>query len=323
MKTNHGYLSISRRHWLALASAVVARPANLFAKPSTVDPAAPVPVSDSIIDAHVHVWPKFGTLYPLASEFSEKDVVPASFTPDELFSHCRPLQVTRVVLIQMNFFGFDNTYMLDCIEKYPGIFSGVAVIDHDQSDVKGTMTDLRKRGVRGYRLYANRANVAQWQNSRGIRSMFEHGAETGQAMCMLSDPDAIPGIENLCERHPKTTVVIDHFSRIGMRGSVQEDELNALCRLAKYPTVYVKTSAFYALGLKKAPYTDLLPMIRRLRDAFGAERLMWASDCPYQVDAPHTYGASVELVRDRADFLNKDEKRQILSGTAEKVFFGQ
>ena len=24
-------------------------------------------------------------------------------------------------------------------------------------------------------------------------------------------------------------------------------------------------------------------MIRRLRDAFGAERLMWATDCPYQV----------------------------------------
>lgn len=321
MKTNHGYLAITRRHWLALVSAVVARPDNLFANPSTVEPATTSPRSDSIIDAHVHVWPKFGTLYPLASEFSEKDVVPTSFTPEELFSQCRPLQVTRVVLIQMNFFGFDNSYMLDCIEKHPGVFSGVAVIDHDKSDVKGTMTDLRKRGVRGYRLYASRANVAQWQSSKGIATMFEHGAETGQAMCMLSDPDAIPGIEKLCERYPRTTVVIDHFSRIGMRGSVQEDELNALCRLAKYPKVYVKTSAFYALGAKKAPYTDLLPMIRTLKDAYGAGRLMWASDCPYQVDAPHTYEASVELVRDRADFLSKDEKRQILSGTAEKVFF--
>lgn len=323
MKTNHGYLSINRRHWLALATAAIARPAYLFANPTVAEPATTVPWSDSIIDAHVHVWPKFGTLYPLASEFSEKDVVPPSFTPEELFSHGRPLQVTRVVLIQMNFFGFDNSYMLDCIERYPGVFSGVAVIDHDQRDVKGTMTDLRKRGVRGYRLYANRANVAQWQSSKGISTMFEQGAETGQAMCMLSDPDAIPGVEKLCERYPKTTVVIDHFSRIGMRGSVQEDELNALCRLAKFPKVYVKTSAFYALGAKKAPYTDLLPMIRRLKDAYGAERLMWASDCPYQVDAPHTYAASLELIRDRADFLNNTEKKKILSGTAEQVFFGQ
>jgi len=323
MNMNHGRRSILRRHWLSLASTLALCPSRLLANESNRTPAAPFSSTDSIIDAHVHVWPKFGTLYPLASEFSEKDVVPASFTPEELFSHCRPQQVTRVVLIQMNFFGFDNSYMLECIDKHPGVFSGVAVIDHDQSDVKGTMTGLRKRGVRGYRLYANRANVAQWEISKGINTMFEHGAETGQAMCMLSDPDALPGIEKLCERHPKTTVVIDHFSRIGMRGSVRDEELNALCRLAKFPKVYVKTSAFYALGTKKAPYTDLLPMIRRLKDSFGAERLMWASDCPYQVDAPHTYEASVELIRDRADFLNKDEKRQILAGTAEKVFFGQ
>lgn len=323
MKMNNSTLSFSRRHWLALATAVVSHPASLLANPVTGEPSSSLLGADKVIDAHVHVWPKFGTLYPLASEFSEKDVVPSSFTPEELLSQCRPFQVSRIVLIQMNFFGFDNSYMLDCIEKHPGVFSGVAVIDHDASDVRKIMTDLRKRGVRGYRLYANRANVSQWQSSKGIATMFEHGSETGQAMCMLSDPDAIPGIEKLCERYPKTTVVIDHFSRIGMRGSVQQDELSALCRLARFPNVYVKTSAFYALGAKKSPYTDLLPMIRTLRDAYGANRLMWASDCPYQVQAPHTYGASVELIRDRADFLSMDEKRLILSGTAEKVFFGQ
>ena len=27
----------------------------------------------------------------------------------------------------------------------------------------------------------------------------------------------------------------------------------------------------------------MLPFVRSLRDAFGAERLMWATDCPYQL----------------------------------------
>ncbi|MEM9015605.1 MAG: amidohydrolase family protein, partial [Verrucomicrobiota bacterium] len=80
-------------------------------------------------------------------------------------------------------------------------------------------------------------------------------------------------------------------------------------------------SAFYALGKKEPPYTDLIPMFRRVRDAFGADRLMWGSDAPFQLLEPHTYGASLELVTGMIDFLSESEKKQILRGTAERVFF--
>ena len=96
---------------------------------------------------------------------------------------------------------------------------------------------------------------------------------------------------------PETPVVIDHFSRIGVSGTIEQTDLDNLLRLADFDTVYVKTSAFYALGEKKAPYLDLGPMIRQVRDAYGAERLMWATDCPFQVQNGHTYGESIALVR--------------------------
>src|SRR2546426_4758926 len=54
---------------------------------------------------------------------------PASFTPDELFKHCRPAGVDRIGLIQMSFYGFDNKYMLDMIALYEGELVGTAVID--------------------------------------------------------------------------------------------------------------------------------------------------------------------------------------------------
>jgi predicted TIM-barrel fold metal-dependent hydrolase len=276
---------------------------------------------DGLIDAHVHVWPAYGTQYPIAAGFTSKDVEPSSFTPQELFEHCRPLGVERIVLIQMNFFGFDNAYMLDSMRAYPGVFSGVAVVDHEQPNVATVMKDLHTQGVRGYRLIATAKSVSEWRNHAGIQAMFACGAESGQAMCMLSDPDALSGIDRLCERFPATTVVIDHFARIGMRGPVQEDDLHALCRLARFPNVYVKISAFYALGKKSPPYQDLVPMIRRLKEEYGASRLMWASDCPYQVQSPHTYAASLALVRDHLDFLGHEERVAVLRGTAEKVFF--
>lgn len=62
-------------------------------------------------------------------------------------------------------------------------------------------------------------------------------------------------------------------------------------------------------------------MIRRLRDTFGPQRLMWASDCPFQLQRGHTYADSIALIRDQLDFLSATDRYWMLRGTAEKVFF--
>src|SRR6187549_3796931 len=74
------------------------------------------------IDAHVHVWTPDTARYPLAPGFKKEDMAPASFTPEELFKHCKPAGVGRINLIQMSFYGFDNSYMLDAIAKHPDVF---------------------------------------------------------------------------------------------------------------------------------------------------------------------------------------------------------
>lgn len=111
------------------------------------------------------------------------------------------------------------------------------------------------------------------------------------------------------------------LARVGINGGIQPTDLDSLCRLAEFEHTYVKTSAFYALGAKAAPYTDLAPMILKLRESYGAKRLMWASDCPCQVQQGHTYANSIGLIRDRLGFLTADDKRWMLRETAEKVFF--
>ncbi|MBO35691.1 MAG: amidohydrolase, partial [Verrucomicrobiales bacterium] len=56
-------------------------------------------------------------------------------------------------------------------------------------------------------------------------------------------------------------------------------------------------------------------------DAYGPSRLMWASDCPYQLTAPNTYAASISLIRDRLETLSTSDKEFLLRKTAEKVYF--
>ena len=151
--------------------------------------------------------------------------------------------------------------------------------------------------------------------------MWKHGAETGLAMCPLINPDALPVIDRMCRKFPRTTVVIDHMARVGTSGTIAEPDLRALCDLAKHRNVYVKISAFYAHGRKQPPYTDLLPTIKRLIDAYGARRLMWASDSPFQVEAPDTYEASVALIRDRLTGISAEDRQWLLKKTAESVFY--
>ena len=273
------------------------------------------------IDAHVHVWTPNTKTYPLAESFKVSDMAPASFTPEELFAHCKPQGVAKVVLIQMSFYRFDNQYMLDCIQGHPRVFAGVAIIDEGKSDVVGEMKSFAAKGIRGFRLYTDKQKAGAWNDSTRMNQMWSHAADSGQCMCLLTNPDALPLVHAMCERYPKTRVVIDHFARIGASGTVDPIDLDNLCKLSKFENVFVKTSAFYALGKKQAPYTDLGPMIQRLIGEFGANRLMWASDCPYQVVGGHNYADSIGLIRDRLDFLSNDDKQWLLRGTAEKVFF--
>jgi predicted TIM-barrel fold metal-dependent hydrolase len=49
-----------------------------------------------------------------------------------------------------------------------------------------------------------------------------------------------------------------------MDGKIREADVRALLELAAYANVYVKVSAFYALGRKQTPHEDLPPLARRV-----------------------------------------------------------
>jgi predicted TIM-barrel fold metal-dependent hydrolase len=272
------------------------------------------------IDAHVHVWTPDTERYPLAPGFRREQMRPPGFTPEDLFAHARPCGVARVVLIQMSFYRFDNSYMLDVMEQHRGVFSGVAVIDSDAPDPAREMRALKRRGVRGFRIQPGKA-LDTWLEKPGMAAMWECGAAENLAMCPLINPDALPSLDRMCRRFPKTPLVIDHFARIGASGEIRDADLDRLCRLADHQKVHVKISAFYALGRKRPPYVDLLPMVRRLLEAYGPDRLMWATDCPYQVQPGHTYRESLELIRDRLDGISEAGRRLLLGGTAARIFF--
>ena len=272
------------------------------------------------IDAHVHVWSPDVQRYPLDPAFKVADMQPPSFTDEELLHHCRPHGVERIVLIQMSFYGMNHDYMFDVMQRNPGVFSAVALIEHRSEKVVQQAKELVKRGAKGFRIHSQ-GDAASWPQSVTMRRLWQVASDEGFAICPLINPNDLQHVAKLCELFPKTRVVIDHFARIGISGTIESDKLDELCRLAEYENVYVKVSAFYALGKKQDPYLDLQSMIQRLLTAYSSNRLMWATDCPYQVQGQHTYRASLDLILHHCEFLSPEDKQWILRDTAEKIFF--
>jgi predicted TIM-barrel fold metal-dependent hydrolase len=288
------------------------------------------------IDAHVHVWTDDNLHYPLGLGWRPEDINPRRFTPEDYFAHARPCGVTRANLIQISHYyprpgtsssevgyRFDNDYMLDAIQRYPHIFVGTAVIDPLAPSPEARMVELARRRVRAFRIHPRLSQepAARWLRPDGYAKMFAAGARHHLAMSCLIDPDGLPELDRMCRAYPDTPVIIDHLCRIGADGTIREQDVDALCAMARHRRVMVKVGAFYALGRKQPPYLDLAPLIQRVVAAFSPERCMWESDCPFQVANGHTYRDGNDLVRTRLPFLSETDRDWLLRRTAEEFFF--
>jgi L-fuconolactonase len=149
----------------------------------------------------------------------------------------------------------------------------------------------------------------------------------------------LPQAARVAERFPGLRLIIDH---LGLRQPPMDtaDEppfanLPHLLDLARFPQVCVKLCGLPALSAEAFPYRDVWPALRAITDAFGADRLMWASDTTRFIgrigigrhqnpatleDYPgkHTYAESLLFIRE-AEVLTADEKAAILGGTAARV----
>lgn len=274
----------------------------------------------NFVDAHVHLWTDNFSKYPLARTFTPEDMKPTVFLPEDILRLARPSGVNRIVLVQMSYYGFDNSYMVEVIRQSPQTFKGIAVIDWRQRNPDVTMRELAKEGIRGFRIYLDGAPSPRWLEGNGFDAMFRCAARERLAICPLIDPDALHSIDQKCQNFPDTPVIIDHIARIGMRGKITDLDIRQLCMLARHPHVRIKVSAFYALGRKTPPHDDLAHLIRSVYEAFGPNRLMWGSDCPFQT-ADETYEDSISLIRDVLPFLSLEDRDGILRRTAESFFF--
>lgn len=279
------------------------------------------PTSPGWIDAHSHIWtndPEELKKFPLAPGRTIADLKPPRFTAEDLITLGKTQNVTRHVIIShRGHHGYSNDYYTHAAAAHPGVFKIVGALDHRQPNLRARIHLNRPLGITGYRITPNGQGL-RWLENDLLQEFWRDAGNENVAICPLIDPEYVATLPAMIRRFPNTRVVIDHCARIDQRHIAA---LKNLCALAKFPGVFVKVSAFYAFGAKQPPYLKQIPRITRLLDAFGPERLMWASDCPYQLTPPNTYAASIRLIQDRIEVLSDGDRDHLLRKTAEKVYF--
>jgi L-fuconolactonase len=116
-------------------------------------------------------------------------------------------------------------------------------------------------------------------------------------------------LTNYVRKFDSVQFIIDHVGMGVERAALPnqlETTIDHLIDYAKYPNVAVKWGHAPRLSREPFPYRDLLAQLRRVIDAFGVKRLMWASDYTVTVDH-HTCAESLFCIR-CSDQLSDNEK---------------
>ena len=164
-----------------------------------------------------------------------------------------------------------------------------------------------------------------WVDASGWKPVYEILTNEGFKVTMVQEPetsfpDDVAAAKRVLDLQDGPTLLVGHSygGSIITEAGVHPNVAGLVYVAAHAPDAGEDESA---LGKKTPPYLDMAPLVRRLHDAYGRERLMRASDCPFQVQEGHTYANSIALIRDRLDFLTSEDKNWMLRKTAEKVFF--
>lgn len=280
------------------------------------------------LDGHVHVF----QTRALDPERTVDTLAPAERSaPVELLLETLDRQgVDGAVLVPL---GPERTYVAECLRRYPTRFVGVCVAGEDfHIEPERQLDACTAAGFRGVRMSRIGEPGRPLRDSPAYATL-EAMAARNVVLWFYGPPSQQPLLAEAVRLLPDLTVCLNHLGfcpeqmgvdvhgRPELRTTLPPPTLPAVLKLADAPRIYVMFSGLYGWSQQEYPYRDLHDVTRSIYDAFGAERLFWASDFPWIIEQPG-YEALLELPRLHLPNLRADEEAEIVGGTAVRIFPG-
>jgi L-fuconolactonase len=263
----------------------------------------------AIVDTHCHASPYW-------------------YAPVEsLLDEMNRSRVDKAVLIQIGGM-YDNSYLIECMRRFPGRFSAVGMVDTDRPDAPEQLEAWVKQGVEGIRL-----SPAERSPGSDAIAIWRKAAELGIVVSAQgSDVEsfASPDFEGVIRELPNLKIIIEHLGGGGRDTTPPYSKYRKVLELAKYPNTFMKVPGFGEICPRPMPFRqpfpfeNIPPLIEMAIEAFGAWRLMWGSNFPPVAGRGEGYANALFWPMERIKFKSEEDKEWVFGRTAMSLWkFGE
>ena len=237
--------------------------------------------------------------------------------------------VDKAVLLQGNYFGFQNLYTYEAVRAYPDRFAGAASYDPFSAQaekIKAHLFDelgfkiVKFEVSSGSGLMANHPPVDL--DGEVMHQCYRHAADRDLIFVIdIGKPRSVSwqvdALGRAIARYPEMRFVVCHL----LSPQLGDGELlkRSLEKLA-LPNVWFDLAALCLNSKPETfPYPTARGYVRDAADIVGADRLLWGSDMPSAMTRD-SYRHFIDFIAEHPALSGKDREK-ILLDNAEKLFF--
>jgi predicted TIM-barrel fold metal-dependent hydrolase len=299
---------------------------------AAAEPAAAL-ARQPIVDTHMHVWAaaadkkRYPFPHPYQPDFT---VPPHPATLEMLVEDMDRHGCTHAVLVQVIYHGWDNTYVADCVRRDPRRFKAHGLIDPTDPKVAEKLEFwMKEHGLAGMRfspLYYAEGKLGGdgWLTAEETHRVWRVAEKLGAVFNFFITPPQLPKLAKMVAAHPDVPVIVDHLGQMDLGVEDPEPQVRQLLAMARHPNVYVKVSELSSVSKSKEyPFADAYPVVKRVYEAFGPNRLLFGTGYPGAARAHYKrpeLDREIDLIGKQISFFSDDDRQKILGGNALRLW---
>jgi L-fuconolactonase len=303
---------VSRREWIA--GALLATRA-MAARPPGV-----------LIESHVHLFSDDPVRFPFSPGQRHSEPAPV----EQYVKFALEARINHTVIVSPEPYQDDMRYLEYCLTRGPtkDFFKGSCLYDPIDPETPKRLQGLVQRNpsrIVALRIHELHPAGTPSTTTGAIRDRdlkdprmevtWRAANELGIGILVQLIPHYAAQIGELAAKFPQMPVILDHLARPG-QGTAAEYE--QVLKLAEIPRVYMKFSGTGVASASKEPFPhpDAKPFVKRVYEAFGADRMIWGELGANMVE----FDKAVQLFDSMFEFAPEPQRAKIRGLTSQNLF---
>ena len=271
-----------------------------------------------IVDTHVETW-NFN--FPFNHPENPRLNVTIEAPIENQVEQMKEFGIDRAVLINPRYYGWDNSYVANCLKRFPDLFVGHGLLNPLDPRIANNLRFwVNEHGFSGMRFSPIYHPESSWLNSREHYSLWREAEKLGVVFNFYIAPHQMPMLEDMAGRFPGVKIIVDHAGKPNLKSDNVWNEYKKMFRLKKFPQVWVSQNGPYEMSLiKEYPYEDTFPFYKAVYEEFGAEQMVWGTGYPGpRWELP--MDKELEFVYKYCDFYTDEDLELLMGKNALKIW---